>query len=95
MLHPAKINKPVWRGVAWRGEDLGRSGDSDPQPAAAATQTRSLALGGQVWPDVGPLRCSGDSDLAEMEPHRSTHPSHSISTNPTPLGGETGSGPKG
>ena len=65
MLHPVKINKP-----AWRGEDLGRSGDSDPRPAAAAAQTRSLVLGGQVWPDVGPLRCSGDSDLAEISPRR-------------------------
>lgn len=61
MLHPVKINKP-----AWRGEDLSRSGDSDPRPAAAALQTQSLVLRGQVWPDVGPLRLCGDSDLAEI-----------------------------
>lgn len=61
MLHPVKINKP-----AWHGEDLGWSGDSDPWTAAAVAQTHSLGLGGQVWPDVGPLRCSGDRDLAEI-----------------------------
>lgn len=61
MLHPVKKNKPVWC-----GEDLGRSGDSAPRPAAAAAKTRDLVLRGQVWPYVGPLKLRGDSDLAKV-----------------------------